>query len=122
VVLTAADVRLINRVAARRFAGVENPAIDDAQLAKALAAQTADQSAYARATALTAALLAGSALLAAPKQTALLALHCSLSLDGVVLLAPQGVVAGMINDLAAGADVAAFVRWLEDRAVPSTGG
>jgi hypothetical protein len=32
------------------------------------------------------------------------------------------VVAGMITGLATDGDVAGFARWLEDRAVPSTGG
>jgi prophage maintenance system killer protein len=121
-VLTAADLRFINSVAARRFGAVEKPAVDDAHLAKAVAAQTAGNNAYARAASLAAALLSGPVFSSAPKQTALLALHCSLSLDGVVLLAPQGVVAGMITGLAAGGDVDGFARWLADRAVPSTGG
>lgn len=120
--LTAADLRLINGVAARRFDAGENPGVDDAQLAEAVAAQTAGHNAYARAASLAKALLSGPVFSSAPKQTALLALHCSLSLDGVVLLAPQGVVAGMITGLAMGGDVAGFARWLEDRAVPSTGG
>jgi prophage maintenance system killer protein len=120
-VLTPADLRLINNVAARRFGAAGSPAVDDARLAEAVAAQTAEQNVYTRAASLAAALLSG-VLSAAPKQTALLALHCSLSLNGVVLLAPQGVVAGMITGLASGGDVAGFARWLEDRAVPSTGG
>jgi prophage maintenance system killer protein len=121
-VLTTADVRFINTVAARRFGAVESPEVDDTRLAEVVAAQTAERNAYARAASLAAVLLSGSAFSSAPQQTALLALHCSLSLDGVVLLAPQGVVAGMITGLATGGDVAGFARWLEDRAVPSTGG
>jgi prophage maintenance system killer protein len=121
-VLTTADLRLINTVAARRFVSVQSPEVDDARLAEAVAAQTAEPNAYTRAASLAAALLSGSVFSSAPKQTALLALHCSLSLDGVVLLAPQGVVTGMITGLATAGDMAGFARWLEDRAVPSTGG
>ncbi len=120
--LSVADLRLVNSVAARRFGGVDSPAVDEEALAAAVAEQRADDTAYARAASLVAALLRRSVFATAPLPTALLSLHCALSLAGIVLLAPQGVVAGMIKGLAAGDDPAILVRWLEDRAVPSSGG
>ncbi len=75
-----------------------------------------------RAATLAAVLLQRHAFAAAPLQTALLVLHCALSLEGFSLVAPQGVLAGMIHSLADDGDAAAVARWLEDRAVPTTSG
>jgi hypothetical protein len=58
----------------------------------------------------------------APLQTVLLVLHCALSLEGFSLIAPQGVLAGMVRGLAADGDATVVARWLEDRAVPSGSG
>ena len=116
--LTAEDVRVINAVAARRWAGGDM-AGDDAAIDAAVATQRDADTPYTRAATLAAALLARKAVSTAPLQTVLLVLHCSLSLDGYLLLAPQGVAAGMVRSLATGGDAVAFARWLEDRAVPS---
>ena len=117
--LTAADIRVINDTAARRFAGGIGE-VDDAALAAVTSEQDADATPFVRAAVLAAGLLARGVVSAAPLHTALLVVHCSLSLDGFLLLAPQGVAAGMIRSLAAGADPAGMARWLEDRAVPSS--
>jgi prophage maintenance system killer protein len=116
--LTAADLRFINRVAARRFTGAEPPPADGGALAAALERAT-DGTALERTAALVASLLSGKAFSAVPLHTALLVLHCALSFDGLILLAPQGVIVGMIRGLAHDGDAAAFASWLEDRSVPS---
>ena len=117
--LTAADLRVINRVAAHRFGGGVGE-IDDAAIDAVGATQDTGATPFARAAALAAELLARRAVAAAPLHTALLVIHCSLSLDGYLLLAPQGVTAGIVRGLAANGDATAVARWLEDRAVPSS--
>ena len=119
--LTVADLRFINRVAARRFAGGDPEDADDGALTAALAG-AADGGPLQRTTSLVAALLRERPFATAPLQTALLVLHCALAFDGLSLLAPQGVLAGMTRELAAGADPAGFQRWLEDHAVPAASG
>lgn len=119
--LQAADLRFINGVAARRFAGGEPSSIDDAAVQDAVAA-AAEGTAFARAATLVAVLVQRHAFTSAPLQTALLILHCALSLQGFSLIAPQGVMAGMIEGLAKNGDAAIVARWLEDRAVPSASG
>jgi hypothetical protein len=117
--LTRDDLVFINRVAARRFAGAEPLAPDAAVLDSAVAAGGAG-TAVASATRLVATLLTSPAFPTVPEHSALLALHCSLALRGLSLLAPQGVLVGMIRALAGGGDPSAFERWLQDRTVPST--
>ena len=116
--LTAADIAFINRVAARRFAGADPVPPDEAALQAACGAAT-EGTATERAAHLVAGLLADGAFRTAPLQSALLTLHCALALNGLTLLAPQGVLAGMLRAAAGpgGADVLA--RWVDDRAVPS---
>jgi prophage maintenance system killer protein len=119
--LRTSDLRFINRVAARRFAGGEPGAVDEAVLAAALAAAE-EGPPFARAAALAATLLQRRAFASAPLPTALLAVHCALALEGFSLIAPQGVTAGMIRGLADGGSAATLARWLEDRAVPAASG
>ena len=115
--LRDADLRFVNLVAARRFAGGDPGAVDAAALDAALAA-AADGPPFTRAATLAAELVQRGVFSSAPLHTALLALHCSLSLDGFSLVAPQGVLAGMIRGLSRDGDAAGVARWLEDRAVP----
>ena len=115
--LQAADLRFINRIAARRFGAADLGAVDDAALAAALAAAS-EGPPFARAAALAATLLQRHAFSSAPLPTALLAVHCALTLEGFSLVAPQGVTAGMIRGLAGPGDAATVARWLEDRAIP----
>jgi prophage maintenance system killer protein len=119
--LQAADLRFINRVAAKRFAGGEPDQLDGDTLEAAITGAAAG-TAFVRAASLAAALLRSGAFPVAPLQTVLLVLHCALSLEGFSLIAPQGVLAGMIRGLAADDDAAVMARWLEDRAVPSGSG
>jgi prophage maintenance system killer protein len=119
--LTATDLGFINRVAARRFAGAEASEADRGALTAALQG-AGEGTPLDRAAALAAALLRGRVFTVAPLHTALLAVHAALSLDGFILLAPQGVVVGMIRGLAGDGDAVAFARWLEDRTVPSASG
>ena len=50
---------------------------------------------------------------------ALTAMACQLRLDGYMLLAPQGVVVGMVGGLDTGrVSASAVARWIEDRAIP----
>lgn len=119
--LTVADLRFVNRVAARRFSGADPPPPDGDALASALEAAAAGTP-LERAAGLAAALLSRAVFTAVPLHTALLAVHCALAFDGLILLAPQGVVVGMIRGLAHDGDAAAFARWLEDRTVPSASG
>lgn len=116
-----ADLRFINAVAARRFGGGEPPAdVEDDHILRAIESASA-ATPFARAAALVSALLRGNVFASAPRHTALLALHCSLSLDGLTLLAPQGVLVGMLHELEEEqGDRDTVVRWLEDRAVPSS--
>ena len=115
--LSAADVIFINRVASRKFAAGEPAAVDGAAIDAAITAAQGG-SAHSRAARLAAGLLRGNATPTAPLHTALLVIHCSLSLDGLSLLAPQGVLAGMVRLLQEG-DVGTVEHWLEDRSVPS---
>ncbi|MGH7721350.1 MAG: hypothetical protein ACRENL_00765 [Candidatus Dormibacteria bacterium] len=116
--LSAADLRFVNSVAARRFAATEPGTVDEDALEAALAA--ADGGApFERSAALATALLLRRAFSSAALPTALLVLHCALALEGFVLIAPQGVTAGMIRGVARDGDAATLARWLEDRAVPS---
>jgi prophage maintenance system killer protein len=119
--LRAADLRFINRIASLRFAGTAPGGVDDAALSAA-ADDVGDGTPFLRAAVLAATLLHRRVFATAPLQTALLSLHCALALEGLSLLAPQGVAAGMIQELARGGNTATMARWLEDRAVPSAGG
>lgn len=119
--LSVADLRFVNRVAARRFASSAPGDVDDDAIAGALAA-TAGATPFRRAASLVSNLVQQHTFPNAPLQTALLVLHCALAFEGLSLLAPQGVAAGMIRELAAGGDPATMARWLEDRAVPAAGG
>lgn len=119
--LSASDLCFINRVASRRFAGAEPARPDRAVLTAALEG-AAGTTPLERTAELVASLLTRTAFASAPLQTALLVVHCALALDGFFLLAPQGVIVGMIRSLAGDGDAAAFARWLEDRTVPSTSG
>jgi prophage maintenance system killer protein len=119
--LQPADLRFINGVAAKRFAAAATPSVDEAAIDEAVAA-AAEGTAFVRAATLAAALVQRRAFSSAPLQTALLVLHCALSLEGFSLVAPQGVLAGMIQQLARDGDPAGVARWLEDRAVPTASG
>jgi hypothetical protein len=119
--LTVADLRFVSRVAARRFNGADPPPADGDALAAALDAAVG-HTPLDRAAALAAALLGGGVFAVVPLQTTLLVVHCALALDGFILLAPQGVIVGMIHGLAHDGDAATFARWLEDRTVPSASG
>jgi hypothetical protein len=116
--LRADDLRFINRIASRRFAGGDPGAVEESVLDAVLAAAVG-ATPFLRAGNLLAALLGRAVFVKAPLQTALLSLHCALALEGLSLLAPQGVVAGMIHGLDVGGDAATMARWLEDRAVPA---
>ena len=116
--LTVADITFINRVAARRFTGADPAPPDLASMEAACGAADAG-TATQRAASLVAALLAGGTFRTAPLQSALLTLHCALALNGFTLLAPQGVLAGMLRTAAAPGGADALTRWLDDRAVPS---
>jgi prophage maintenance system killer protein len=117
--LQAADLRFINAVATRRFGGGAPGSVDAAAVDAALAAST-EGTAFVRAATLAAVLVQRRAFASAPLQTALLVMHCALSLQGFSLIAPQGVLAGMIDALAKDGDAGVVARWLEDRAVPSS--
>jgi prophage maintenance system killer protein len=119
--LQAADLRFINRVATKRFAGGDAGSVDDRAIDEAIGA-AAEGTAYVRAATLAAVLVQRRAFSSAPRQTALLVLHCALSVEGFSLVAPQGVMAGMIQQLAADGEAAGVARWLEDRAVPTGSG
>jgi len=109
------DLRFINLVAARRFAGSDP---SPPQALDAALAQVTGVSAYERAASLAGVLVAGGVFAVAPRPTAFLAMCVQLNLHGYDLLAPQGVAAGMMAGLAAGRlDVHAVARWLEDRSV-----
>jgi prophage maintenance system killer protein len=119
--LQASDLRFINAVAAKRFGGTDAGSFDSEAIAVAVTAAT-EGTAFVRAATLAATVLQRRAFAVAPRQTALLVLHCALALEGFSLIAPQGVLAGMIEALARDGDAVAVARWLEDRAVPSAGG
>ena len=110
------DLRFINLVASRRFGGVDRPA-PPVGLDEALASAKGPTP-FTRAASLAGELLSRRVFVTSPLQTALLAVCCQLELEGYELLAPQGVAAGMVRDLASGrVDVDTTARWLEDRAV-----
>lgn len=117
-VLSADDLRFINRIATARYGGAEVGAVDEVALAAALDAAS-EGSPFVRAAALAGGLLGRMAFAAAALPTALLAVHCVLALEGFSLIAPQGVAAGMIRGLDGAGDAATVARWLEDRAVPA---
>jgi prophage maintenance system killer protein len=119
--LGAADLRFINRVAAKRFGGGEPGAVDEQATEAALSAAV-EGTPFVRIATLAAVLLKGHAFTSAPLPTALLILHCALALEGFVLVAPQGVTAGMTRRVADDGNAATLARWLEDRAVPSASG
>ena len=119
--LQAADLRFINAVASKRFGG-EVPASFDAAAVDAALAAAAEGTAFVRTAKLAAVLVQRRAFASAPLQTALLVLHCALSLEGFSLIAPQGVLAGMVDALARDGDAGVVARWLEDRAVPAASG
>jgi len=119
--LRAADLRFINRIASLRCAETQPGPVEEADLDAALTEVTGTTP-FVRAASLAAALMRGRVFPTAPYQTTLLALHCALALDRLALLAPQGVVAGMIRGLDTGGDVDAVARWLEDRTVPAASG
>ncbi len=115
-VLSSDQLRFINLVAARRFAG-RDPEPDAGAAVPQHAA--AGDSAFRRAAAVAASAARGRAFTVAPGPTALLAMCCQLANEGFELLAPQGAAAGMISGLRAGrVDEATVARWIEDRAVP----
>jgi prophage maintenance system killer protein len=120
--LSVADLRFVNRVAARRLAGADPPPADGDALAAALDHSAGGTTPVDRAAALAASLLRDGVFASAPLQTALLVVHCALAFDGLILLAPQGVIVGMIRGLARDGDAATFASWLEDRTVPSASG
>src|ERR1700726_2196191 len=93
------DLRFINLVAARRFAG-SDPA--PPQALDAALAQVTGVSAFQRSASLAAVLLASGVFSVAPRPTAFLAMCVELNLHGYDLLAPQGVAAGMMAGPAAG--------------------
>lgn len=123
--LSATDLAFVNGVAARRWADGEPAAADERSLEAALAEAAATEGTpFLRIATLAGALLRRHAFPSAPLPTALLVLHCALALEGFVLIAPQGVAAGMIRAVAGDGDGDAITlaRWLEDRAVPSASG
>jgi prophage maintenance system killer protein len=121
--LRPTDLRFVNRVTARRFAGGEPGPLDEASVDAAIAeAAKAEGTAFVRIATLAASLLQGHAFASAPLPTALLILHCGLALEGYALIAPQGVAAGMIRGAAEDGDASRLARWLEDRAVPTASG
>lgn len=106
-------IRLINLVAARRFAGVTTPPPPGDVLAS-----VRGDTPYARAASLASALVKPGTLAVAALPTALLAVCCQLRRERYSLFAPQGAVSGMIRELARGAtEPNVFAAWLQDRAV-----
>lgn len=115
-VLSDADLRFINLVAARRRGATP----DQTAPPEGVLGDLAGAEPISRAAEIAHRLAAGSPFGAAPLCTALLAMHCQLQLDGFQLLAPQGVTAGMLRGLRdGGADVVTVERWLRDRCVSS---
>lgn len=125
--LSSQDLVLLHTVAARR-AGVEPGQLDSRTLDEAAAwPQLEEDGGFRFATPfLRAAAQAEAAARIAPRAatlTALLALVSRLGREGYVLVAPQGVLAGMVAGMVAGRiDAAALGRWVEDRAVPEGNG
>lgn len=118
--LQSADIRLIHLVASRRR-GVPAPALDEAALDSTMANLTGGDSGtpFARTAGVAAAVIGLVDDPAVAGQMALLALCCQLAVEGFTLVAPQGVLAGMVADLRSGrGNEASLSRWLEDRALP----
>jgi hypothetical protein len=118
--LRAADIRLVHLVAAHRR-GEPAPALDEAALDSLLRGVAADEGAgtFPRAAEVARGVLRLVDEPALARQMCVLALCAQLSLEGYTLIAPQGVVAGMITSLQKEGDAAALGRWLEDRALPA---
>ncbi|HEX6538306.1 MAG TPA: hypothetical protein VF155_03910 [Candidatus Dormibacteraeota bacterium] len=109
------EVRFINLVAARRVAGDQSAAPDTPN---ARLEDVRSEEPPVRAAQLAAALARPGALAVAALPTALLAVVCQLRRDGLRLIAPQGVAAGMIRGLSTGrVGVEDFAAWLADRAI-----
>lgn len=125
--LSAADLLLLHTVAARR-AGVAPGDLDRRNLEEAAAWPQVEEQGIARFPTpfMRAAAQAEAAARIAPRAatlTALLALAGRLAREGYVLVAPQGVLAGMVAGMVAGRlDAVALGRWIEDRAVPEGSG
>ncbi|GAC1340913.1 MAG: hypothetical protein NVSMB29_10560 [Candidatus Dormibacteria bacterium] len=121
--LSPGDLLLLHTVAARR-AGVDPGVLSSTHLEEAAAWPQVEEAGIARFPTPfgRAAAQAEAAARVAPRAatlTALLALAARLAREGYVLVAPQGVLAGMVAGLVAGRlDAAALSRWIEDRAVP----
>lgn len=121
-VLCASDLAFFNLIAARRLGQDAQPA-EPANLEAAVAwPDTVEEglpkfpTPQLRAASQAEAVLRVFAV--APRITALLAMSCRLRLEGHELIAPQGVLAAMIDGLARGrVDTAALGRWLVDRSV-----
>ena len=126
-ILSPADLTLVHTVAARR-AGVVPGELDPGQLAEAAAWPQAETDGAARfpnpfTRAAAQAEAAARIVPRAASLTALLALVTRLGREGYVLVAPQGVLAGMVAGMVAGRiDAAGLGRWVEDRAVLEGGG
>jgi len=113
-VLSAAELRFVNVVAARRFA----PGVDGAPPANTQTEVSAAGTAFSRAAALAISVLQPGAFINARLPTALLAVCCQLRREGYRLVAPQGAAAGMVRGLDAGrVNAVEFAAWLQDRAV-----
>jgi len=125
--LTPGDLLLLHAVAAHR-AGVEPGELAMRHLEEAVAWPQAEDDGVARfptpfSRAAAQAEAAARIVPRAAALTALLALAVRLAREGYVLVAPQGVLAGMVAGMVAGRlDAAALGRWVEDRAVPEGGG
>ncbi len=124
--LVPADLSLVHAVAARR-AGLEPGPLDPQQLVEAAAWPESESEGLARfPTPFTRAAAQAEAVARvvprAASLTALLALAARLTREGYVLVAPQGVLAGMVSGMVAGRiDAAGLGRWVEDRAVAEGG-
>jgi hypothetical protein len=119
--LTFEEMQLLQRIAIARF-GETTKMAGEAELKKVTQRiEDAGEAPLARAAAACAGMFevhgpAGAA-------TALLATCCQLRLDGRTLVAPQGVISGMVSGVAAGTvGVSALAAWLEDRAAVGSAG
>ena len=119
--LSVDDLCFINLVASRRYAAADP--VQPMGLDAALEAASTQPLPFARAAGIAYELLARRVFATAPLPTALLAMVAQLDIYGRQLLAPQGAIVGMMRELQDGSvDAATIVRWLEDRAVPSSSG
>ena len=113
--LAGDEVRFINLVAARRVTRGPTAAAETAH--SGLDEVRSDQPPV-RAAQLAAVLARPGTLAVAALPTTLLAVICQLRRDGLRLIAPQGVAAGMIRGLSTGrVGVDEFAAWLADRAI-----